>query len=332
MAVSPLGWHVTGLPGAHELAAQGCSARQIARALNLSELTVKRWAWRNRVELPKYVRDVKPDHARMIELAEAGMTTTEIANELDYCYATVRRALRAFGVTPARKSQAKGLREVERAEKMASMFRQGLTLQNIGEHFGVTRERVRQILQVLDIKPEDGGSHKVATLRRARISQTKEAKSIANYGLGVAEVAECRKNGLLYSFKNQRNAAKVRGIEWSLTLGEWLTVWQESGKLAQRGRGKGKYVMSRIRDEGGYRVGNVHIQLSTDNNSQGIAKCRHNKAKTPGVWLMYPGLAKPWMARHGRVTLGLFATEAEGAEAKRQYLAARAAALDLKAA
>lgn len=314
MAISPLGWHVTGLPGARELAAQGCSARQIAEALDLSELTVKRWAWRNRVDLPKYVHNVKPDHARMVELAEAGMTTTEIANELGCCFATVRNTLKNFGIVPLRKPQASGLRHMARAEKMASMYRQGLTLEKIGQKFGVTRERTRQILKSIGVNTADKPKKVLSSIeaKRARM----DAASIIRWGVPHAGMKAARADGTLGAFVSQRNNARWRGIEWGLLFADWLTIWNASGKLALRGRGKGRYVMSRIKDEGGYRLGNVHIQESTENNSEGIAKCRHNKAQTPGVYKLYPGLAKPWVAKFQKRQLGMFATEAEATAAR----------------
>lgn len=56
-----------------------------------------------------------------------------------------------------------------------------------------------------------------------------------------------------------RDSAKQRGIGFEFTFEEWLAVWIESGKLSQRGRKKGQYVMSRPGDAGPYRVDNVRI-------------------------------------------------------------------------
>jgi len=69
----------------------------------------------------------------------------------------------------------------------------------------------------------------------------------------------------LRKYQKHKSTAKVRGIDFNLTFDEWLNIWQNSGHYQDRGRGKGKYVMSRIDDKGGYTLGNVFIQLNKDN-------------------------------------------------------------------
>ena len=64
--------------------------------------------------------------------------------------------------------------------------------------------------------------------------------------------------------------AKLRKIAWEFTYESWWEVWESSGKWEQRGRGKGKYVMSRIGDIGPYSPSNVFIQLNELNVSQGV--------------------------------------------------------------
>lgn len=70
-------------------------------------------------------------------------------------------------------------------------------------------------------------------------------------------------------YHSQKRSAKRRGIAFQLTFDEWLAIWRASGHLAERGRTRGLYVMSRIADIGGYKVGNVMI-LSKERNSQDI--------------------------------------------------------------
>lgn len=61
-------------------------------------------------------------------------------------------------------------------------------------------------------------------------------------------------------YNEQRQISKKRNISFELTFDEWWSIWQQSGKYHQRGRGTGKYVMSRIGDQGPYRINNVFIQ------------------------------------------------------------------------
>lgn len=149
----------------------------------------------------------------------------------------------------------------------------------------------------------------------------REAKALAIWGVSYAEANAAHVDGTAQAYRRQQKNAANRGITWELTIPQWLAVWQESGKMHLRGRGKGRYVMSRMNDEGAYRVGNVYIQLSTQNNRDGIAKARNTKVKHTGVMLLYPGRAKPWAAYARNSILGLYAAEEEAVAAREQYVA-----------
>jgi hypothetical protein len=68
-------------------------------------------------------------------------------------------------------------------------------------------------------------------------------------------------------YRQQRKNAHQRGIPFKLTFEQWLTIWKESGKLQNRGRGMGHYCMARFGDRGAYEVGNVHIITHQQNSS-----------------------------------------------------------------
>jgi len=72
---------------------------------------------------------------------------------------------------------------------------------------------------------------------------------------------------LKVAFQNQRRSAGKRGIGFHLTFEQWLDLWEKSGHLKERGRGAGKYVMSRKDDDGDYEIGNVFIQTHAQNVS-----------------------------------------------------------------
>jgi hypothetical protein len=74
----------------------------------------------------------------------------------------------------------------------------------------------------------------------------------------------------------QRISAKDRGIEWRFSFEEWLKVWTDSGHLAERGRGRGRYVMARLGDVGPYSAGNVEI-IPYEKNCR---DCRKNHPTT----------------------------------------------------
>jgi hypothetical protein len=54
-------------------------------------------------------------------------------------------------------------------------------------------------------------------------------------------------------------------LEMRLTFDQWLSIWLESGKILMRGVWKGQYCMARKGDLGHYEVGNVFIQLASEN-------------------------------------------------------------------
>jgi len=69
-------------------------------------------------------------------------------------------------------------------------------------------------------------------------------------------------------FRQQRQMASKRGIEFKLSFEQWWDIWQQSGHWEERGRKIGQYCMSRVGDLGAYEIDNVFIQLSRANVSQ----------------------------------------------------------------
>ena len=70
------------------------------------------------------------------------------------------------------------------------------------------------------------------------------------------------------AYDDQLRHAADRGIEWLFTYAEWLEMWLVSGKWEQRGRGNGKYCMSRKGDVGPYSKRNCLIITVEENQSQ----------------------------------------------------------------
>ena len=71
-------------------------------------------------------------------------------------------------------------------------------------------------------------------------------------------------------WRTQRFNAKKRAVPFLLTFEEWLQIWEQSGRLSERGCHRGQYVMARYGDVGPYTTGNVRIVLSDINNSEWI--------------------------------------------------------------
>lgn len=175
--------------------------------------------------------------------------------------------MRALGKTYYRRDPAKVFRDAE----MVLLYRKGKTLAQIGRKYGVTRERVRQLLARFGLSAEDGGCA-IRTFLKTRDSAksgaaqqaAREALHFARWGMpreAVNALSPFKRSDSrhpTYKFRSQKSNAAKRGIEWRMTFAEWWRVWQESGKWEQRGRGEG-YCMARWADDGPYSVENVYI-------------------------------------------------------------------------
>lgn len=193
------------------------------------------------------------------------------------------------------------------------LYRQGRTLEEIGRFIGVSRERVRQLIDT-----SVGGKRLQAANRRTRLAainikkhRRQELKFEAIFGCPYEEIT--RINGAYWNygssksrgsdrataFFNQRRFAETRGIEWKLSFPEWWRIWDDSGHWSERGRGKHRYCMSRPGDTGPYAVGNVEI-ITNQQNSSDSQKNRRKRdelgltVRERGVYdLMKAGVTSP---------------------------------------
>lgn len=211
------------------------------------------------------------------ECAARGLTRAETATELGLSIHTVGQYGRECGIQF--RHAGKVLHDT-RSEAMAGMYKAGKTLEEIGAIYGITRERVRQLLKKYHgIVGKDGGAAARTAARRAKAEAKRDAKFMARYGcsheeyrqlLGLSREMQAEGRSFyrapLGAFRNQERNAKTRGIEWNLSLLEWWGIWQRSGKWEQRGRGRG-YMMCRFGDVGSYAIGNVYIATGVHNGS-----------------------------------------------------------------
>ena len=96
------------------------------------------------------------------------------------------------------------------------------------------------------------------------------------------------------AYKQHSGNAKSRGIDFNISFDEWLQVWNDSGKLQYRGRGKDKYCMCRIGDTGSYSIDNVYIDTNSSNLSNGnLGKIMSNETKQK-IANANIGKERPW--------------------------------------
>jgi hypothetical protein len=180
----------------------------------------------------------------------------------------------------------------DRAEIMLAMYQAGKTLAEIGAVYGLTRERVRQVMgKHFGTNATDGGQHIRACRKASKRAADRERRYQQKYGCSSAEFNELskigermREGGSLFTttpigaFTCQKKNAERRGIPWRLVLWEWWQIWDRSGKWENRGRHKGEYVMCRFGDTGDYEFGNVYIATCSHNCSVQPNHPRRNKS------------------------------------------------------
>lgn len=259
----------------------GMTVAEAAEETGFSTATVRSLAKRFGLKFPdargRRPMDLEAIRARYQPLADKGLTLKEAAEQLGEPYPTVVSRAKAAGVAFIRHWERD--RPVDRDETVASMYRAGKTLMEIGEIYGITRERVRQILSKFGVSATDGGQSLRARIAEDRRQAKREAKCLLKNGCTLAQLEELRAVGIamrkegesyfrtpIGAFNCQRNSAANRGIDWKLTLWEWWTIWQESKRWEDRGRGHG-YMMCRFGDAGAYEVGNVYISTGVHNGA-----------------------------------------------------------------
>jgi len=217
----------------------------------------------------------------------------------------------------------KGLRG--KIAQIESEYRSGLTLHQIGEKFGVTREYIRQLLRGR-VSSKEGGICARSQMRVARIRSAKNQQCLAKRGMPWSEY-RCISGSIKAAYRYQCRSAKYRGIPFLLNFKEWLDIWNASGKWGERGRHKNEYCMARKNDEGPYELGNVYITTCSANGADYQRRRRAGKPNkqrvATGVYLAYPGWPRgAYLARYGRKNIGHFPTAAEAIAARESFLEA----------
>lgn len=213
-------------------------------------------------------------------------------------------------VKPSIRQQQREERQ-KRALEFADLYKSGKTLQEIADGAGITRERIRQLLKIAGVTRFD---------RKKPEKRPRFNKTAHRHGISEEFLSELRANGATKAWTEQKRSAKTRGIEWGLDLKTWYQIWLDSGHFEERGRGLGKYVMSRKGDSGGYFPGNVEIKLGSENSREAVEQWRGKVKKNRGVFNLFKGRARSWAARVGKKTIGYYQSEAEAVAARNQFL------------
>lgn len=208
--------------------------------------------------------------------------------------------------------------QTSRNSIIVSMYKNGMTMQSIGDEFGISRARVDQILKKMGLQNGLRAQEKIAIKEKKQ--QEKEFLHIEIHGMPMEEFKEWCRKGVHHAYCSQRGSAKQRGIEWKMNFRQWLSIWLESGKLESRGKGIGKYVMSRKNDVGAYEPTNVFINLATENSREGFSRWYGKAKENKGVFCIFPGHQRPWVAKYGNKIIGRYPTNRMAANARAAFL------------
>lgn len=249
----------------------GLTRCEAAEQLGLCESYVVRLAKDAGIPLQKNKRRGEARVEQLRELAASGFTRKEAAKELSMSAGWVNQMAGRHGIKFLHGRLI--LVPPLRVQQMAALYRSGKILHDIGCQYGLTRERIRQLLsKFYGINALDGGKHKTGKDRRAVFEAKRNAQSLKRWGCNWDQYVVLRDmRKPTRCFRAQRQNAAKRGLGWELNLWQWWSIWQQSGKWAQRGRGNG-FMMCRINDVGPYAVGNVYIANGCENSSREHAK------------------------------------------------------------
>jgi hypothetical protein len=249
----------------------GKTRREAALALGLCEAYVVRLAKDAGIRLAKNETRGAANLENLKGLAASGFTRQEAARELGVSFGWVNNMAHRHDIKFLRAGLI--IEPPSRAKQMAALYKSGLTLQQIGDQYHITRERVRQLIsRHCGLSAPDGGKSKCAEERRAKFRASRNSQSLKKWGCNWDQYVALRDmKKPTRAFAQQKRNAGTRGIAWELSLWEWWSIWQQSGKWERRGRDNG-YMMCRNNDVGSYAVGNVFIATGCENSSREHAK------------------------------------------------------------
>lgn len=205
--------------------------------------------------------------AHLRSLAEQGMTLAQAATDVEMGYGYLSLLAGRHDICFPRQRMSDRPEAKQRAADMRLRYENGETLEAIGARYGVTRERVRQILTGrFGTRAKDGGQSEISRRKRREFQKKRDGRSMRMWGCCYRDYHRILKHPdkPTYAYWAQRKNAIHRKIGWELNLWQWWRLWEQSGHWNERGNGKG-YCMCRLNDVGPYAVDNVYIATGTDN-------------------------------------------------------------------
>lgn len=242
-------------------------------------------------------------------IAEEGWSYREIAAVFDLSYGHVGVIARQWGVASGRGHEEPSERNLQIAERYRND--ETATMQSLADEWGITRERVRQIVRKYGVTPEERGRPQRQKARIERLErlaaerrEQKRKKIEQRHDMSLEEyeaIALSERNMRFYrrpriAYLSFRHNRLVRGAEFELPFGAWWRIWQASGHWAQRGRGKYRYVMTRIDHRLPYREDNVMVTTQQEASRHFWKQVARGEIPDPSITPSYS------QSRHKRET------------------------------
>ena len=119
---------------------------EIAQALSISQMTARGiYELMGIPALSNCARKREALKSRILS-SHREKSISEIADECGFSYVTVARTCRELGVKPLRPKTGRKKITASRDEMIECLARNGFTYESIGDAFGVTRQRIEQIV------------------------------------------------------------------------------------------------------------------------------------------------------------------------------------------
>lgn len=141
--------------------------------------------------------------------------------------------------------------------KIIGDFQTGVSTPKLAQMYGVTHQRIQQILKQHNVARTEGGRHLLHKKSSAIFNQERDARVLLRSGCVYSEYKTIPSDAKR-AYQYQKRNAKKRGIPWGFNVWTWWCIWRDSGKWEERGRGLG-YCMTRKGNAGVYEPGNVYI-------------------------------------------------------------------------
>lgn len=238
-----------------DLYIEGFSYKDIAELHDVSEATVRKYLKGN----PGFNSDLKihDKSNKFFELSKEGFSYQDIAELYDLSEGTIRKYLNDhpnFDIQSTPTALQRKQKRLEKTNEFLELYKQGLTYQAIGEKYKITRERVRQLLNLNPAFPEYLEEYEAAKVLAEQEKEEKAKLKIYESSFGALypeqtkEFWDYEKNGDLKPEQVPAGSTLVEvwlkcpldGASWNKKPNDITTSWDRGKRGCPTCAGKTK--------------------------------------------------------------------------------------------